>query len=1097
MNDTQTATLPDWWQKTVQSGAIVQSPAPPQPAANMPAGPRDLANGGVELPGDASGPGAATNDPAVGARWKQEWAADHPGGTPPAQQAPALPKWWQDMVSGGGIVAAPEASLAQVAAQTSGGSSGHDLAQQTGAGMLEGGAGIINTLADPFGNLIGRPLATGLSYAHDALAPLWGGKSFTPEERADLLGDQVPQLGTQIADTAAKAATGKPLADVQPPANSTESAIRTGISSGIQGLAMGPRAVLPTMAGAFGGQAAGEMASPYWQPAAELGGQIAGGGIGGGIQEGAASIYNKGTAAVGRAGVGPKQTIGGQRVTGSQADTVGQQLNQPGLLPKLQAQEANAARIAEIDQHLADPALAPADKAALMDERAGLVPQTQGLGIGAKPTLAQSAITPGAAELPSESLAGINRLEQNARRDAPATFIARDTEQNTNRLGTIGGQAQGGNADSVGQMFTKQLDALESGQKAAVGGAATQRQAAGGAALGGLQTTPEYGAQMHEALSAEQATAKEHANRLYAAVDPDRNMAANVAPAKAAAAQVLTSTNPVQGIDTGAQLHPGVARMAQAMSQMPDVVPFEALRQIRTQVGEVTRDIGGNPQLGRESVPMRQAMTLKSAIDQSIQEAVDRATQGSMESPLAKRMLTEMEGMNGATASQTGAVAGNEGSIQNGSVAYNRPTGPTVSRQGGSGSTQGITAPAGNGGAGRPAVEERITPEQATAYQGANANYREYKSTFAQGPVGQALGTDRFGARKTPDISVPRKFFTAGDTNPDAVAAYVKATGGKEPALALARDYLVHELRHDGVVDANTGAMDVGKFGKWAQRRGPAIDALGGDLKAKLGNAKTAQEFYDKTVAEHEAKIKEFQKGVAKSFIGADPEQAVSQALAAHNPDKFRSLALAVRGDKDATEGLKRAVVDWVGKRMSGATAATEQENFLKADTLQKWIMGNQKALKSLFGGQQLQTWQMIAADLRRGSQRPVAQSGSRTATEAAAKPGLMGGHGHSLFSFMVGEGLGHAVEHFIKIPLAGEAGGAIGIMLNSMRQHGIDSQTALLREALLHPDIARVLMERVAGKSPGPVLLRRLAARLQSSLLANQMALRQPESEQ
>ena len=42
------------------------------------------------------------------------------------------------------------------------------MAANIGAGMVEGGAGVINTASDPFGNLIGKPLATLMVTGHDA-----------------------------------------------------------------------------------------------------------------------------------------------------------------------------------------------------------------------------------------------------------------------------------------------------------------------------------------------------------------------------------------------------------------------------------------------------------------------------------------------------------------------------------------------------------------------------------------------------------------------------------------------------------------------------------------------------------------------------------------------------------------------------------------------------------------------------------------------------------------------------------------------------------------------------------------------------------------
>ena len=978
------------------------------------------------------------------------------------------------------------------------------------------------------------------------------------------------------------------------------------------------RNFLPTTAGAATGQLAEDVAPEPLKPYASLAGNVVGGLGVGAAQDAVPSAFGAAKNVVGRMGFGTKENLGGVNVTAPQAAAVGQELSNAGgpeLTAKLRAQSDAKARVAEIDQQLADPATTPIIAKRLAKEREGLVPQQGEIVPGSKPTLAQAAIGEGGPALPSESLTAINRMEQNARRDAPAAFIARETQQNSARRGAMQGQAsETAQPAAVGKMFTDRLDALEGQQAAQVGAAASARGAAGGAPLGGLQRPEDYGAAMHGALTADQIAAKAQATRLYDAVPQD--MTANVMPAKEAAAKVLASVGPVEGVATGTELHPAVAKMANVMAQMPDVVPFSALREMRANVGAAAREIAGNPQIGAESRPMRDAMALKGAIDQSIQEAVDRAVLGGGDA--GRRIAGELGALDQGSADSLGGAARSfSGTNPNPAGA----TGAAVSRAGGLGVPPGTSRTAKNGGNARsaprpvvplrtvpkepqrltaylkslggvrdpggdvrhmlggakelpgllnkngvpldeaalrawengyfphhgeerptindllesldedlrgnpvysahdvdaadafniarehnqaaeraneedaqartqrakPPLEENITPEGAAAYQKASANYRDYKQTFREGPVGDVLATDRNNARKVHDLAVPAKFFRAGNVDPDAVAAYVKATGGKEPSLALARDYLVSELRDRGIVDRTTGAANRPKLQQWIKERQPALDALGGDLSDRLRTVDKAQEFYDTTVAKHEADIKEFQNGVAKEYLKEDPSLATAKALTG-DPTKFTRLAKAVAPNADAREGLKRAVVDWLQERMSSAQAANESENFLKSDQLQKWIAAHKPGLKILFGGQGLQNFEMIAADLRRQAQRATALAGSRTSTDVAAGKMLGGHNGHSIFSFLAGETAGRVAEHFLHIPLSGEAGGALGVVINSLRQHGIDTVAALRREALLHPDLARVLMERVQNGKPGPVLARRLAARLQATLLSNQV---------
>jgi hypothetical protein len=110
--------------------------------------------------------------------------------------------------------AAPPASFSFADGKPEPESQGSGIVANVGAGAVEGGEGVLNTLADPFGNMIGRPLATVMAAIHDAIAPHFGGKPFSPEDRAYLLGDDVPQIGTQAGDAVGRAMSAPPTSSV-------------------------------------------------------------------------------------------------------------------------------------------------------------------------------------------------------------------------------------------------------------------------------------------------------------------------------------------------------------------------------------------------------------------------------------------------------------------------------------------------------------------------------------------------------------------------------------------------------------------------------------------------------------------------------------------------------------------------------------------------------------------------------------------------------------------------------------------------------------------------------------------------------------------
>jgi len=69
---------------------------------------------------------------------------------------------------------------------------------------------------------------------------------------------------------------------------------------------------------------------------------------------------------------------------------------------------------------------------------------------------------------------------------------------------------------------------------------------------------------------------------------------------------------------------------------------------------------------------------------------------------------------------------------------------------------------------------------------------------------------------------------------------------------------------------------------------------------------------------------------------------AVRRAFGSSNPtETFNGIVSQVRGNADAEAGLKRAVVDYVLDKMTSTRAATDTEDFLRADAFRKWLRTN------------------------------------------------------------------------------------------------------------------------------------------------------------
>lgn len=377
--------------------------------------------------------------------------------------------------------------------------------------------------------------------------------------------------------------------------------------------------------------------------------------------------------------------------------------------------------------------------------------------------------------------------------------------------------------------------------------------------------------------------------------------------------------------------------------------------------------------------------------------------------------------------------------------------------------------------------------DEAGKYYSAVQGWKDLKQKFGQGGVGQVLKENDQGF-KVPEGNVPGKIFTAGPTEPAEVERFITAVGGPDKALDIGRNVLANDLRNKGIARPD-GTVDAAKLEKWNAAREPTLAQFPG-LKERFGDIAAAQRTLDDVTASHKAAIADFNKSAAAQFIHADPAVAVRRALASENPtETFTQLAQAVRGNPAAEAGLKRAVVDYVIAQHSSAVPSADGIDMLKAAGFRGWIDKYKGPMRALFGGQGLQNLEMVAADLRRQAQGPAAVGGSQTASHQSRAARLAvgaAGHGASITALtIIGERLGeHLGEHGM---IGAVAVPAIGMAVHALRQAGVKTVTDLTREAMLHPELARVLMEKAnASKTISVMSQRRIAKALQDAIVAD-----------
>lgn len=170
------------------------------------------------------------------------------------------------------------------------------IARNIAAGATDAAGNVANTVVDPSGNLIGKPLATAIVFAHDALAPYLGYPRFPDDVRNLLLGDTLQQPGSRAVDTTANALgfdPGKVTADTAAE-RITRKAV--GAAGSVAALGPGGSVAAPAVgaAGAVAGDQAATLAPDWAKPATELAGNV----LAAGAAKPVADLVGKGSGAI-------------------------------------------------------------------------------------------------------------------------------------------------------------------------------------------------------------------------------------------------------------------------------------------------------------------------------------------------------------------------------------------------------------------------------------------------------------------------------------------------------------------------------------------------------------------------------------------------------------------------------------------------------------------------------------------------------------------------------------------------------------------------------------------------------------------------------
>ncbi|ALN73073.1 hypothetical protein [Aureimonas sp. AU20] len=194
---------------------------------------------------------------------------------------------------------------------------------------------------------------------------------------------------------------------------------------------------------------------------------------------------------------------------------------------------------------------------------------------------------------------------------------------------------------------------------------------------------------------------------------------------------------------------------------------------------------------------------------------------------------------------------------------------------------------------------------------------------------------------------------------------------------------------------------------------------------------------------------------------------------------RMSKISAAVAGDPDAQQGLRRAVVDHMKQRLvSNTEAATSGEALLKGDAFQTFVGSNRATLKAAgFTDAELDTFGAIAADIQRSNRSLAAvkiPSQSNTAQDVGSVLSRV-----LQASGSKGGGLGLGGVGFLAGGLPGAVAGGLAAgtakMLSIMKANGLSKVEDILEDAVLNPDRAKILLQRL-DPNASPVEWEKLA---------------------
>jgi len=246
---------------------------------------------------------------------------------------------------------------------------------------------------------------------------------------------------------------------------------------------------------------------------------------------------------------------------------------------------------------------------------------------------------------------------------------------------------------------------------------------------------------------------------------------------------------------------------------------------------------------------------------------------------------------------------------------------------------------------------------------------------------------------------------------------------------------------------------------------------LPASVRNRLANPGRAEEAVTAAAAARKQRMDTFDHSELAKVMGTESGDVVRQIGSVFNSrdavSRMQELATAANGNPAAKAGLRRAVVEHIQSQfLSNTEAGTTGASQIKADAFQTFMRTKQDVLAKVFKPEEIGALRAVAQDLQRANRTINATKlagGSNTAQDTAHRAAM---DGTILNKIAIDAAIGVAAHVATNSASGGLAGWLGARTVSALRDAGISQVDDLVKEAMLNPELARTLLQKVPAPS-------------------------------